>query len=432
MILQKRNLLVWTFSVCVFLWAITLLWPLYGFMSHQKGWPHLPFGWQALPAEAPHQQVVDNPDYATAGDLALAALVAHRQAINAPAITAAIAIEGKRVWAGAAGWSDLKSQQPATVDTQFRIGSTSKALNATALARMVQANLIELDQPLRSVFEPTPNPEWGAITPRQLASHTAGLPHYRDTKDIAGLHHFMSLQRHYDNVEDAVSLFDDTPLLFTPGDSFSYSSLGTVLLSAFMQRASNIEYQQWVEQQVLTPLAMHATTVTGTGQNLATPYWRNEDVDHANVRKWRKVDLSHRLAGGGFVSTSSDLVRLGSAYFDSDYLATDIVSQIWQPQTLSNGKVNEQKYALGWRQGSYKVNDATTSTYHHGGVSRGGQSWLIVIPELKAVIAINANINTEEFWDFAKVYREIASAFLGTTPPLSPDSAPDNAPRSAN
>ncbi|WP_170287233.1 serine hydrolase domain-containing protein [Halioglobus maricola] len=389
-----------------------MLWPLYGFMSHQKGWPHLPIGWMSFTADAPQQQVLGNPDYAKAGDLALAALVRHRKLINAPAITAAVAIDGEHVWAGAAGWADLQSRQPATVDTQFRIGSTSKALTGTALGRMMQADLIDLDQPLNSVLQPTPNPQWGQITPRQLASHMAGLPHYRDTKDIAGLYHFMSLQKHYDDVEDAVSLFDDTPLLSVPGESFSYSSLGTVLLSAFMQRASKVEYQQWVEHQVLGPLQMHATTMNGDGKQLATPYWRDEALEPGKLREWRKVDLSHRLAGGGFISTSSDLVRLGSGYFNPNYLRSDIVSQIWQPQRLTNGEINEQKYALGWRRGSYDIGGETTSTYHHGGVSRGGQSWLIVIPEFKAVIAVNANINTEEFWDFAKVYRQIASEFL--------------------
>jgi CubicO group peptidase (beta-lactamase class C family) len=411
MLMKKRSSLVWAFVMGLLLSLLYTLWPVYGFYSHQKGFPHVPFGWQQLPEQAPQEQVIADPNYAQAGTQALQALATHRGLISAPAMTAAVAIDGKQVWAGAVGWSDIESRQAATVDTQFRIGSTSKAINATALARMMQADLINLDQPLNSVFDVVPNPEWAEITPRQLASHMAGLPHYRETKDIAGLYHFMSLRRHYDDVIDATALFDDTPLLSAPGEAFSYSSLGTVLLSAFMQQAGDMPYQQWVGQEVLQPLGMLATTMSGQGDNLATPYWRDE-ADPKRIRVYRDVDLSHRLAGGGFVSTSADLVRLGSAYFDLGFLRAEIVDQVWQPQELNNGETNKQRYAIGWRKGNYKSNGTGTPTYHHGGVSRGGQSWLIVIPKYKIVIAVNINTKTDTFWDFAQVYRDIATAFI--------------------
>jgi CubicO group peptidase (beta-lactamase class C family) len=410
--LIKRLVYLRALGIGLLFWVLYMLWPVYGFLSHSKDLPYSPLGWITLPQNMPQNQIVDDPRYRLAGSKALTAIASHRQKINAPALTAAVSINGQRVWVGAVGWQDIERREPATENTQFRIGSTSKALTATVLARMIQQGTIELDQRLDSVYEEPHNEQWTKLTPRQLASHTAGLTHYGGVQDLAGMYNFMALRRRFNDVEDAVSLFDDTPLLFAPGEGFSYSSLGTVLLSAFMQKASGIPFQQLVSEQVLQPLEMGATSALENSPYLATPYWRSEEKDPSQLRAWRKVDLSHRLAGGGYVSTSSNLVSLGAAYFDPKFLKKSIVEEIFQPQALTNGDINKQRYAIGWRRGSFTSDAIDTPTFHHGGVSRGGQSWLIGLPEYQMVIAINANINTGEFWDFASVYRDVALAFL--------------------
>ncbi|GHA18830.1 serine hydrolase [Arenicella chitinivorans] len=392
--------------------AIHYLFPVYGFLSHREKLPHPPFGWITPPTEYPESQVIDDPRFEASANTALAILASHRQQINAPAITAAVAINAKRVWTGAVGWQDVRSGQPATHRTQFRIGSTSKAITATTLARMLKHGLADLDQPLSTVYEVLPNSEWSKITPRQLASHTAGLAHYGQTKDWQGAYQFMALNQHYENVEDAVNLFNNTPLLFQPGNDFSYSSLGTVLLSAYMQRSGKQPYQQLVNELVLTPLLMHDTHWQEPTINLATHYWRSEDPERPHLREWRDVNLSHRLAGGGFISTSSDLVKLGSAYLTDSFLAPDVVDTLWQPQRLSNGEINPQNYAIGWRKGELLLEGSPHASYHHGGVSRGAQSWLVIIPDYQMVIAVNINTKTTKFSDFASVYKELAQTFI--------------------
>jgi len=49
---------------------------------------------------------------------------------------------------------------------------------------------------------------------------------------------------------------------------------------------------------------------------------------------------------------------------------------------------------------------------NHGGVSRGSQSWLMVIPQYKMALAVNINANTETFWDFGSVSTELARIFI--------------------
>lgn len=53
---------------------------------------------------------------------------------------------------------------------------------------------------------------------------------------------------------------------------------------------------------------------------------------------------------------------------------------------------------------------------NHGGVSRGGQGWLMILPDYQMAVAVNINRKTEVFWDFGSVSLEIASEFIHALP----------------
>ncbi|MCW8125368.1 serine hydrolase domain-containing protein [Microbulbifer halophilus] len=396
-----------------------LLWPVYQFFAYSKGAvPLPPLGWLEMPPEAPSVQELRDPVYAEAASLSLRAIEKHRQKIASPAIGAAVAQCGKVVWAGAAGWENVESKTPATPATRFRIGSTSKALTATALARLVQSGRMQLDTPISEYLQPLPNPAWEKLTPRQLASHMAGMPEYKENRDWDGLYHTLALRKHYDNMVDALEVFDETPLVNKPGTEFHYSTFDTVLLGATIGAVEQQSYLQVLRKQVFEPAGMSATIVAPVGgdsrNRIATPYRSNRQPGDAHrLRPWRDVDLSHRLPGGGFVSTPTELVQFGSLYFDDDYLAPEVRAQFWTPQKTASGDINPQKYALGWRIAQLEVPGVgAVPNANHGGVSRGGQSWLMLMPDYKMAIAVNINRKTGVFWDFGRISERIAAEFI--------------------
>jgi CubicO group peptidase (beta-lactamase class C family) len=407
----KKCLAVFVSVVFLLVW---LLWPVYQFYAHKGEAEFLPWGEMDIPDNAEQSQQVYDVKFSQVANVAMHKLETHHKAINAPGISAAIAIDGKLVWAGTAGWADIERKIPVSIDTQFRVGSTSKAITATGLARMLDKQLIDLEAPISEFHPALPNKKWHDIKVKHLTSHMSGLPHYKQFDDKIGLYKSLALNTHYSDVNDALALFDETQLMFEPGSQFSYSTYGTVLLSAVMQEAGNQPFLALMQEQVFTPLKLDQTGAESKftqHDNLAKFYW-NDGGKSKKVRVWRDVDLSHRLAGGGFVSTSSDLVRLGSAYFDDQFISPKTKQIMWQPQSLTDGKVNRQNYAIGWRVHQLSVGDKTVDYMHHGGVSRGAQSWLVVIPEYKLSIAININAKTDKFMDFAKVWKEIAIAFI--------------------
>ena len=51
-------------------------------------------------------------------------------------------------------------------------------------------------------------------------------------------------------------------------------------------------------------------------------------------------------------------------------------------------------------------------TANHGGVSRGSQSWLMVVPDYQMVVALNINTNTNVFWDFGRISTSLVQNFI--------------------
>lgn len=395
--------------------AIWTLAPVYQFYAHRGITPMPTWGWLTLDGPVPDVQQALDPRYQAAGRRALRQMAEHRAAANLPSLSAAVAVGSDLVWVGAVGFSDIASRTPATPDTLFRIGSTSKALTATALARLVERGDFSLDSPLSSYLANVANPAWADITPRQLASHSAGLPHYGENRDWAGLYRSVALNHHYDDVRDAVSVFDGSPLLYRPGTSFHYSSLGTVLLGAAMSDASGSSYRELMRREVFEPAGMASTFADGDGDpreaKLATFYF----TDGERFRPWRKVDLSHRLPGGGFISSPRDLVHLGKMYFDDGFLSEETRRHFWTPQRLTDGTVNEQNYAVGWRWREWEVEGVgRVENANHGGVARGSQCWLLLYPDFVMSMAFCTNTKTDEFGTFGRFYESLLRSFVTT------------------
>ena len=397
--------------IAVSLWILA---PVYGFYAHRGKAPLPPWGWVTVDGVAPAIQFLSDPTFERAGNDALTAMAAYREANNLPSLSAAVAIADRVVWSGAVGFSDIAANVPATPDTLYRIGSVSKALTATALAQLVERGEIDLDAPISTYLSTVQNPIWSQITARQLASHSAGMPHYGENQDLIGLYHSIAMASHYDDVRDALSIFDTSPLLSVPGENFHYSSLGTVLLGAVMSEAADVSYRDLMHREVFQPAGMNTTYPDGgphrTADNLAKFYY----TDGARFRVWRPVDLSHRLPGGGYISSPQELGRLGGIYFSGQGLSAETRGVFWAPQELADGTINEQNYALGWRWREFDFEGmSTVGSANHGGVSRGSQCWLLMYPAHEMSMAFCTNTKTKDFGTFGLFYKPFFEAFAG-------------------
>jgi CubicO group peptidase (beta-lactamase class C family) len=352
-------------------------------------------------------------------------LIRARDSLNVPSVSAAVGHEGKLIWNSAVGYADLEKRIPATPQTIYRLGSTSKAVTSTLIMRLAHQGMIQVDDTVNSLIPQLPV-DRPAMTWRQLLSHTAGFGNYGDFGLRSGFYTICNCV-HFEQVDEAMPLFIEAPLLFSPGNDFEYSTFDVIAASKAVETVTHQPFLESLDHYLFTPLEMNDTF----GDN-AADVTGNEAVFyelHQNTfRKWRsknlsshKVNLSYKWAGGGLISTPSDMVNMGNVLVsDSTFISREIRDDFWEPVVLANGEVNEQLYASDWR--SYKSYDTeyllgeNTSVWmvHHGGVSKGSMNLLALFPEYELVINVSIN-GREENIDFTPFWIEvmkIAQPFL--------------------
>jgi len=380
-------------------------------------------GWQDLPENAPRNVELYNQAYAAQADAAADLLETTRMRYGIPGATAAVAIDGELVWAAGVGWADLETLTPATPDTIFRIGSTSKAMTATMIARLTEAGILSLDDTVGDHIPDPLNPAWAHMEIEHLLSHTAGFPAYEGNTDYVGAIGTLRMKRQYERVEDSLNLFDGSALLFRPGEGFEYTSFDVNLAAVVAEYATGSDYASLMATEVRQPLGLETPILAnyGPAPDRLASFYRTRSGDQA--RYWGDVNVSQRWPGGGLYSRSTDLVQVASAWLDDTYLGAETRERFWEPMRLSNGELNEQGYAIGWRANPESVSrfgeEAPVRIVHHGGVSRGAMSWLILYPDLHMAVAVNINTQTPDFSDFASVEPELTRLFAeaaGRTP----------------
>ena len=377
------------------------------------------FSWRELPNNRKYVKttVESNSDFIKQIQLSSKKLEILVDSLNVPSASIAIGINNKIVWSEAIGYADLNNRIIATPKTTYRIGSTSKAVTSVAVMTLVQKNKLNLDRSVADIVPGYPTKKW-KFTTRQLLSHTAGFPDYDDLGS-GGFYTLLNFKQ-FNTVKEGLIVFKDVPLLFKPGEQFSYSSFDIVLISRVIEKISGKDFLTYLDNTIFQPLEMYNTY--GDHSNKKSAYeakfyqtssgnkyrgWHTFGIPHSNQ------NLSYKWAGGGLLSTPSDLVKLGNALLnDTCFVSIKNRNIFFQPQRLSNGEINEQKYALGWR--SYYDHasrhllgeDEPVWMVHHGGVSKGSMNLLCLFPNERVVIDVAINGRQKEI-DFSPFWYQV-------------------------
>lgn len=306
------------------------------------------------------------------------ALVCERLAPGMPGIQVAVAVDGRLVWSEGFGYADVERRTPVTAESQFRIGSVSKPLTATAVALLYEQRKLDLDAPVQTYVPTFPRKTY-PITTRELAGHLAGIRHYRDDEFL--------LNRHFTTVTDGLSIFEDDSLLFPPGAKFSYSSYGWNLISAVVEGASGDTFLHYMSAHVFNPLGMTRTAPDRVDSLLPqrTQFYDRDSAGRFTVSP--PVDNSYKWAGGGFVSTAEDLVKFGSAVLQPGFFKRETLELLFTSQRTTGGEATG--YGIGWFLGADRLHHRRV---FHGGGAVGGTAAFGVDRDSRVVIAILTNL----------------------------------------
>jgi len=305
-----------------------------------------------------------------------------------PGLSLTVAVDGKIMYSEGFGYADLEERVPVWPTTKFRIGSISKPLTATALMQLVEAGKLDLDAPVQKYVPSFPD-KGAVITARMLAGHLAGIRHYQGDE--------FNIQRHYANVLDGLKIFENDPLVSPPGTKFNYSSYGYNLLSAVVESAAGENFLAYMQKHVFDAMGLAHTAADQNTQIVEQRSRFYEKEKDGTLENAPYVDNSYKWAGGGFLSTSEDLVRFGSMLLQPGFLKADSLKLLFTSQKTKSG--GETGYGMGW---GITKSPSGRVVYEHSGGSIGGSSQLMVYPETHVVVALVTNLTSRE-WKASEV-----------------------------
>lgn len=333
-----------------------------------------------------------------------------------PGIGAAVARDGRVVWSGSAGYRDLAGKLPVTPTTRFRFASVSKVFAVTAAARLLEEGKLDVDAPVATLL-PWLKTGWPDMTPRQLAAHTSGLPHYQDVDANRGGVRFASAR-------DAVAMFSGRTLLSPPGTRYAYSSWGYTLLEAIVAERSGMPYLEYLAQTLTPGLAIGADA-TGSGNPDASRAYVMVDGQPVEAPPH---DYSYSWGGAGLGGTPVALADWGARLLRGDYVSQPTLAWMAEPTRLNDGTIVRQDdfdMGFGWRT----MPDLDGhSLMHHAGVTLGARGVVMLVPRQKIAIGLLANA----MWT-ASIERTALTlaAPLRPAPALTPRACPVGATRYA-
>lgn len=341
-----------------------------------------PAGLTAQPLPAP---AVADSSVASAIARARILLLEHMGSADVPGVQVAVWRDGRLVWSEGLGWADAENRAPVGPETRFPVGSVSKALTAVAAARLVDRGLLELDAPVRRYVPRVPE-RYGRITPRMLGQHLAGIRHYHGDEAPGA-------DRHFESVDEALDLFLGDSLLFEPGARFAYSSYGFNLLSAVMEGAAGEEFLTVMEEEVFDPLGLNGTMANEVDRLI--PH-RTQGYTMSDGRRVEadEEDPSYKWAGGGFLSTAEDLVRVGAALLEPGFLSEEALSILFTEARPADGE--RTHYGFGWEV--YRTEERRPVRFHGGNLPYA-RAHLMILPEDRLVFAHLANTGTSIFFN---------------------------------
>ena len=274
------------------------------------------------------------------------------------------------------GFANVELRVPASDSTVYQSGSMGKQFTAALVEMLVAQGKLRLDDSIARWF-PEGASVWRTVTVRRLLTHTAGIAEYTDS----------TFDFRKDYTEDQLVKFAASrPLDFPPGERWSYSNTGYLLLGALIRRVSGQFYGDLLRDSVFRPLGMTASRVISeadivpnraAGYQLVNGELKNQD--------WVAPTLN-TTADGALYFTVRDLTRWAVALNDRRVVGASLLDTAWTAVRLSDGAT--YPYGFGW----YVLPQRTQPRIAHTGSWQGFKTVIARYPQRRLTVIVLANL----------------------------------------
>lgn len=271
------------------------------------------------------------------------------------------------------GYADLEWQIPDTPETKFRLGSMTKQFTAAGILLLEERGKLSTDDIVKKYMPDAPA-AWDKITIYNLLTHTSGIPNFTSFPD------YRSSEGTPTTPAQLVARFRDKPLDFQPGEKWSYSNSGYVLLGYLIEKISGQTYQNFIQENFFKPLGMN-----DSGYDSNSAIILNRASGYApgpgGPVNAGYIDMSIPFSAGALYSTTHDLLRWDEALYGGKVLSPAALKKMTTPF--------KQNYACGLMVQTVQGH----TVYEHGGGIEGFNTDMAYYPDERLALIALSNLN---------------------------------------
>jgi CubicO group peptidase (beta-lactamase class C family) len=274
------------------------------------------------------------------------------------------------------GLADLAVNKLNTVESQFRIGSTSKQFTAMLIMQLVQEGKLSVDDSAGKFLPGFTN---GKVTILQLLTHQSGIPNYTDNQA-----YLENIMEHRYTPDELVFRFCSDSLEFEPGTRFSYTNSGFTVLADIIEKVTRKKYAEVLAERIFIPLGMKRSFFISGGDtaNIAKGY--------INGLPENPYPVQNVAGAGGITSSASDLLRWANALSANTLLPKEMMDELFKPRVAWDEW--NAYYGYGWMidRHIFRASDKHTIQYHPG-IEFGFHDILLRQPDKGIAIILLSN-----------------------------------------
>ncbi|MCB0526878.1 MAG: serine hydrolase [Saprospiraceae bacterium] len=318
-----------------------------------------------------------------------------RQLRLMPGLAFGIVQDGEVLMAEGFGYRDLEKKLPVTANTQFAIGSSSKAFTAACLAILADRDQLDWDKPVINympdfrLYDEFSTQEMTAV---DLVCHRSGLPRH----DLM----WYGSPNTRKEIYDRLRYLQPNKSLRT---AWQYNNLMFMTAGYLVERISGKTWEAFVQQNIFAPLGMTNSNFSvkdmAAAKDAATGY-RTKDRKENIRMEYRNIDAVG--PAGSINSSVSDMLQWVKLHLDDGKVGEqEIISaaemrHLHSPQMLmdrpnfaKNPELTDPAYAMGWFIYRYKG----LRVVQHGGNIDGFSALVYMLPEKNLGMVILTNQN---------------------------------------
>ncbi|RNI28733.1 serine hydrolase domain-containing protein [Rufibacter latericius] len=268
--------------------------------------------------------------------------------------------KNKEVYHNAFGYADREAKAKMDRNTIVRIYSMTKPVTGVALMKLYEKGAFKLDDPLSKyapefanmkvykgvdasgnlILEPLKRP----ITVRDITRHTAGFATTTDLPGISDVLQKADLSNPNNTLEQMVKKLASLPLLFQPGEQWSYGP--SVDVQAYLvERLSGKPFAQYLQENIFMPLGMTNTRYVvpeDDKSRFAATYRKGEEGQLTRVpdldNLFNTKDFALKPGGWGLTSTLDDYMKFARMLVSKGTLGK---ARILKPETVKLMATNQ-------------------------------------------------------------------------------------------